>query len=183
MILQNLIKPIVAGVINISTLGRVGILHISLSWQNGKNLVLSKHFLQIEVLHLIVQLLLSTYLLWCTLTLPLVQVWPRFVFNKKMSNFRCLNCAFIAPSEKDLLSHVRRVHQHEARFSIKCYGCSQVHTNLKTHERHVKTCSKPMKQCLDLTSWVVFVLIINPYKIKIKMVYWFCSLHYVASWA
>ena len=79
MILQNLIKPIVAGVINISTLGRVGILHISLSWQNGKNLVLSKHFLQIEVLHLLVQLLLSTYLLWCTLTLPLVQVWTRFV--------------------------------------------------------------------------------------------------------
>ena len=54
MILQILIKPIVAGVINISTLGRVGILHISLSWQNGKILVLSKHFLQIEVLHLIV---------------------------------------------------------------------------------------------------------------------------------
>ena len=71
MILQNLIKPIVAGVINISTLGRVGILHISLSWQNGKNLVLSKHFLQIEVLHLIVQLLVSTYLPWCTLTLSI----------------------------------------------------------------------------------------------------------------
>ena len=69
MILQILIKPIVAGVINISTLGRVGILHISLSWQNGKILVLSKHFLQIEVLHLsiLVQLLLSTYsvdILW-----------------------------------------------------------------------------------------------------------------------
>ena len=72
MILQILIKPIVAGVINISTLGRVGILHISLSWQNGKILVLSKHFLQIEVLHLIVQLLLSTYLLWCTLTRILI---------------------------------------------------------------------------------------------------------------
>ena len=59
---------------------------------------------------------------------------------------RCLNCDFKAETEKDLLSHVRRVHQHQAGYRIKCCRCPQVSTNVKTHENHIKDCLKKTRQ-------------------------------------